>query len=71
MKNLNLGDIVRYDKGDYLSYYFLIVEKQEIKSDKHHAGYLVAYKIKNMETDRINILFSDNKIISTFVRQND
>jgi hypothetical protein len=71
MKNFQIGDILQYNKGEYIINYFLVVDRKEIKSNLHHAGYVVEYKIKNMETDGINILFSDNQIIKSFVRQNE
>jgi hypothetical protein len=71
MKNFQIGDILRYNKGEYIINYFLVVDRKEIKSNLHHAGSVVEYKIKNMETDGINILFSDNQIIKSFVRQNE
>jgi hypothetical protein len=71
MKNFQIGDILKYNKGEYIINYFLVVDRTEIKSNLHHAGFVVEYKIKNMETDGTNILFSDNKIISRFVRQNE
>jgi hypothetical protein len=71
MKNFQIGDILRYNKGEYIINYFLVVDREEIKSNLHHAGYFVEYKIKNMETDGINTLSSDNVVISRFVRQND
>ena len=71
MKNLNLGDIVRYDKGDYLSYYFLIIEKQEITSKLHHAGYYVQYKMKDFDYDIVRTIASDNPVFKNFVRVND
>ena len=71
MKNFQIGDILRYNKGKYIINYFLIVDRKEIKSSLHHAGFLVEYKIKNMETDGINTLQSDDRVISRFVRQNE
>jgi hypothetical protein len=71
MKNFQIGDILKYNKGEYIINYFLVVDRTEIKSNLHHAGSVVEYKIKNMETDGINILFSDNQIIKSFVRQNE
>lgn len=71
MKNFQIGDILRYNKGEYIINYFLVVDRTEIKSNLHHAGSVVEYKIKNMETDGINVIFSDNKIIKSFVRQNE
>jgi 5'(3')-deoxyribonucleotidase len=71
MKNFQIGDILKYNKGEYIINYFLVVDRVEIKSNLHHAGCVVEYKIKNMETEGINIIFSDNKVISRFVRQND
>lgn len=71
MKNFQIGDILKYNKGEYIINYFLVVDRKEIKSNLHHAGSLVEYKIKNMETDGINILFSDDKVIKRFVRQNE
>ena len=71
MKNFQIGDILRYNKGEYIINYFLVVDRKEIKSNLHHAGSVVEYKIKNMETDGVNILFSYNQIIKSFVRQNE
>jgi hypothetical protein len=71
MKNFQIGDILRYNKGEYIINYFLVVDREEIPSSVHHAGYFVQYKIKNMETDGINTVSSDNKVISRFERQNE
>jgi hypothetical protein len=54
-----------------MSYYFLVVEKQEIKSDKHHAGYYVQYKIKDFDYENIRTIASDNPVFKNFVRVND
>jgi len=71
MKNFQIGDILKYNKGEYIINYFLVVDRTEIKSNLHHAGSVVEYKIKNMETDGTNILQSDSQIIKSFVRQNE
>jgi hypothetical protein len=71
MKSFQIGDILRYNKGEYIINYFLVVDRNEIKSNLHHAGYFVEYKIKNMETEGINTLSSDNNVISRFERQNE
>lgn len=71
MKNFQIGDILQYNKGEYIINYFLVVDRTEIKSNLHHAGSVVEYKIKNMETDGINTLQSDSQIIKSFVRQNE
>ena len=71
MKNFQIGDILRYNKGDYIVNYFLVVDKQEIKSSMHHSGFYVQYKIMNMENEQTASLSSDNKLMDSFVRENE
>lgn len=71
MKSFQIGDILRYNKGLYIINYFLIVDRKEIKSNLHHAGYFVEYKIKNLSNEQTASLSSDNKLMDSFVRENE
>lgn len=71
MKNFQIGDILRYNKGDYIINYFLVIGKEEIQSSIHHSGYFVQYKIMNMNNDQTAWLSSDNKLMDSFVRENE
>ena len=71
MKNFQVGDILRYNRGDNVINYFLVIGREEIKSSIHHSGYFVQYKIKNMQNEQTANLTSDNKLMDFFVRENE
>lgn len=71
MKNFQIGDILRYNRGDNVINYFLIIDREEISSSVHHAGYFIQYKIKNMSNEQTATLSSDNKLMDFFVRENE
>lgn len=71
MKNFQIGDILRYNKGLYIINYFLVMEKKEIKSHLHHSGYYIEYKIMNLNNGQTASLSSDNKLMYSFVRENE